>query len=170
MQRNVFFLQCNVFLLQCKVSPHVVFYEVKPTFRGSGFLHRNLFWLQCKVLGPVMQNIAPQCFFVALVCCTANLFVALFRAAFLHVKLHFFRKQPQAPTVGPGGVPEEPPRNSGGTGRCPANNHESGLPRIMVTQGVPEGYGGVARLLEGPHEVLEGFRWDSWQVPDCENI
>ena len=55
--------------------------------------------------------------------------------------------------VGPGGFPEEPPRNSGGSGRCPADNHESGLPRIMVTQGVPEGYGGVARLLEGLREV-----------------
>jgi hypothetical protein len=72
--------------------------------------------------------------------------------------------------VGPGGFPEEPPRDSGGSGRCPADNHESGLPRIMVTQGVPEGYGGVARLLEGLHEVLEGPRWGSWQVPDCENF
>ena len=135
-----------------------MFYEVKPTFRGSDFLHRNLFWLQCKVLGPVMQNIAPQCFLLHSFVALQTLFVALFRADFLHVKLHFFRKQPQPPMVGPGGVPEEPPRDSGGSGRCPADNHESGLPRIMVTQSVPEGYGGVVRLLEGLHEVLEGPR------------
>ena len=122
------------------------------------------FWgLLCKILH---RHVFLLHSFVAL----QTLFVALFRAAFLHVKLHFFRKQHQPPTEGPGGVPEEPLRESGGSGRCPADNHESGLPRIMVTQGVPEGYGGVARLLEGLHEVLECPRWGSWQVPDCENF
>ena len=114
-----FFLQCNVFLLQCKVSPHFVFYEVKPTFRDSDFLHRNLFWLQCKVLGPVMQNIAPQCFLLHSFVALQFLFVALFRAAFLHVRLHLFqeatstpqwwvlegfRKSPQGILEGAGGV------------------------------------------------------------------
>ena len=119
LQRNVFFLQCNVFLLQCKVSPHFVFYEVKPTFRDSDFLHRNLFWLQCKVLGPVMQNIAPQCFFVALVCCTA-IFICcpvpccfsrrqapLFQEATSTPQwwvLEGFRKSPQGILEGAGGV------------------------------------------------------------------
>ena len=114
-----FFLQCNVFLLQCKVSPHFVFYEVKPTFRDSDFLHRNLFWLQCKVLGPVMQNIAPQCFFVALVCCTA-IFICcpvpccfstrqapLFQEATSTPQwwvLEGFRKSPQGILEGAGGV------------------------------------------------------------------
>ena len=114
-----FFLQRNVFLLQCKVSPHFVFYEVKPTFRDSDFLHRNLFWLQCKVLGPVMQNIAPQCFFVALACCTA-IFICctvpccfstrqapLFQEATSTPQwwvLERFRKSPQGILEGAGGV------------------------------------------------------------------
>ena len=133
-------------------------------------MHRNLFLLQCKVLGPVMQDLAPQCFFVALVCCTANFICCTVPCSFSTRQAPLFQEATSTPMVCPGGAPEEPPRDPGGSGRCPADNHESGLPRIMVTQGVPEGYGGVARHLEGPHEVLEGPRWGSWQVPDCKNI
>ena len=95
-----FFLQCNVFLLQCKVSPHVVFYEVKPTFRGSDFLHRNRFLLQCKVLGPVMQNIAPPCFFVALVCCTANFICCTVPCCFSTRQAPLFQEATSTPNGG----------------------------------------------------------------------
>ena len=119
LQRNVFFLQCNVFLLQCKVSPHFVFYEVEPTFMGVRFPARQSFLLQCKVLGPVMQNNAPPCFFVALVCCTANFICCtvpccfstrqapLFQEATSTPQwwvLEGFRKSPQGILEGAGGV------------------------------------------------------------------
>ena len=166
----MFFLQCNVFLLQCKVSPNFVFYEVKPTFMGVRFLASQSFVVAMQSFGACYAKYCTAMFF----CCTRLLHCKLYllhcSVLLFYASSSTFRKQPQPPTVGPGGVPEEPPRDPGGSGRCPADNHESGLPRIMVTQGVPEGYGGVARLLEGPHEVLEGPRWGSWQVPDCENI